>query len=54
MLWRTRCREPGSAHAEPRWPHLPVSIDVAYIVRNNIYLYGIRGEGKAPRTAPRH
>jgi len=36
------------------FPHQPVSIDVAYIVRNNIYLYGIRGEGKVPRTAPRH
>jgi L-iditol 2-dehydrogenase len=29
------------------FPHQPVSIDVAYIVRNNIYLYGIRGEGKS-------
>jgi L-iditol 2-dehydrogenase len=29
------------------FPHEPVSIDVAYIVRNNIYLYGIRGEGKS-------
>jgi 2-desacetyl-2-hydroxyethyl bacteriochlorophyllide A dehydrogenase len=28
------------------FPHEPTSIDVAYIVRNNIYLYGIRGEGK--------
>jgi threonine dehydrogenase-like Zn-dependent dehydrogenase len=29
------------------FPHEPVSIDVAHIVRNNIYLYGIRGEGKS-------
>jgi 2-desacetyl-2-hydroxyethyl bacteriochlorophyllide A dehydrogenase len=29
------------------FPHEPVPIDVAHIVRNNIYLYGIRGEGKS-------
>ncbi|MDT5152435.1 MAG: L-iditol 2-dehydrogenase [Mycobacterium sp.] len=29
------------------FPHQPVPIDVAFIVRNNIYLYGIRGEGKS-------
>ncbi|MCW2664804.1 MAG: alcohol dehydrogenase [Mycobacterium sp.] len=29
------------------FPHEPASIDIAYIVRNNIYLYGIRGEGKS-------
>jgi L-iditol 2-dehydrogenase len=29
------------------FPHEPPSIDVAHIVRNNIYLYGIRGEGKS-------
>jgi L-iditol 2-dehydrogenase len=28
-------------------PHEPVPVDVAYVVRNNIYLYGIRGEGKS-------
>ena len=28
------------------FPHEPPSIDVAHIVRNNIYVYGIRGEGK--------
>jgi threonine dehydrogenase-like Zn-dependent dehydrogenase len=27
--------------------HEPAAIDVAHIVRNNIYLYGIRGEGKS-------
>jgi 2-desacetyl-2-hydroxyethyl bacteriochlorophyllide A dehydrogenase len=29
------------------FPHEPASIDIAYLVRNNIYLYGIRGEGKS-------
>jgi threonine dehydrogenase-like Zn-dependent dehydrogenase len=29
------------------FPHEPVPIDVAALVRNNIYLYGIRGEGKS-------
>jgi threonine dehydrogenase-like Zn-dependent dehydrogenase len=28
------------------FPHEPALVDIAYIVRNNIYLYGIRGEGK--------
>ena len=29
------------------FPHEPVSVDLAYLVRNNIYLFGIRGEGKS-------
>ena len=29
------------------FPHDPDLIDVAHIVRNNIYLFGIRGEGKS-------
>jgi L-iditol 2-dehydrogenase len=29
------------------YPHEPVMVDVAHLVRNNIYLYGIRGEGKS-------
>src|SRR5262249_9314259 len=29
------------------FPHERVPVDVAHIVRNNIYLYGIRGEGKS-------
>jgi L-iditol 2-dehydrogenase len=29
------------------FPHQPAQIDVAHLVRNNIYLYGIRGEGKS-------
>jgi L-iditol 2-dehydrogenase len=29
------------------FPHEQVPIDVAYLVRNNIYLYGIRGEGRS-------
>jgi 2-desacetyl-2-hydroxyethyl bacteriochlorophyllide A dehydrogenase len=28
------------------FPQEPASIDIAHIVRNNIYLYGIRGEGR--------
>src|SRR5262245_13148068 len=29
------------------FPHEPVSVDLAYIVRNNIYVLGIRGEGRS-------
>ena len=29
------------------FPHEAVPVDVAYLVRNNIYVYGIRGEGKS-------
>ena len=29
------------------FPHEEAPVDVAHIVRNNIYLYGIRGEGKS-------
>jgi len=29
------------------FPHAPVPVDVAHIVRNNIYVYGIRGEGRS-------
>ena len=29
------------------FPHKPVEVDVAKFVINNIYLYGIRGEGKS-------
>src|SRR5262245_30491872 len=29
------------------FPHEQVPVDVAYLVRNNIYLYGIRGEGRS-------
>ncbi len=29
------------------FPHEPAAIDIAQIVRNNIYLFGIRGEGKS-------
>jgi threonine dehydrogenase-like Zn-dependent dehydrogenase len=28
------------------FPHGEASVDIAHIVRNNIYVYGIRGEGK--------
>ncbi len=29
------------------FPEKPVEVDVAYLVRNNIFLYGIRGEGRS-------
>jgi L-iditol 2-dehydrogenase len=29
------------------FPHEPVEVDVANLVRNNIYVFGIRGEGKS-------
>lgn len=29
------------------FPHEPAVVDVAYLVRNNIYMFGIRGEGKS-------
>ena len=29
------------------FPHAPVPVDLAYLVRNNIYVYGIRGEGQS-------
>jgi L-iditol 2-dehydrogenase len=29
------------------FPHEPVLVDLAYLVRNNIYVFGIRGEGKS-------
>ena len=28
------------------FPHGEAPVDIAHIVRNNIYVYGIRGEGK--------
>lgn len=29
------------------FPHEPETVDIGHIVRNNIYVYGIRGEGKS-------
>ena len=29
------------------FPHEPAEVDIAYLVRNNIYVFGIRGEGKS-------
>ena len=29
------------------FPHEPVTVDVAHLVRNNIYVFGIRGEGRS-------
>jgi threonine dehydrogenase-like Zn-dependent dehydrogenase len=29
------------------FPHEPAMVDIAHLVRNNIYVFGIRGEGKS-------
>ena len=29
------------------FPHVPVTVDLPHAVRNNVYVYGIRGEGKS-------
>jgi threonine dehydrogenase-like Zn-dependent dehydrogenase len=29
------------------FPHDPAVVDVAHLVRNNMYVYGIRGEGRS-------
>ena len=29
------------------FPHEPVTVDIAHLVRNNIYVFGIRGEGRS-------
>jgi L-iditol 2-dehydrogenase len=29
------------------FPHEPVLVDLPHIARNNVYVYGIRGEGKS-------
>lgn len=29
------------------FPHEPVNVDIAHLVKNNIYIYGIRGEGRS-------
>ena len=34
------------------FPHDPATVDLPHVVKNNIYLYGIRGEGAAPPIAP--
>src|ERR1700720_635672 len=34
------------------FPHQETPVDVAHIVRNNIYLFGIRGEGKSATHRP--
>jgi Zinc-binding dehydrogenase len=35
------------------FPADPMPVDLAYIVRNNIYVFGIRGEGKSATPRPR-
>ena len=54
MLGRAQRGERGGPHGQSRRQGLPrglpareTPVDVAHIVRNNIYLYGIRGEGKS-------
>jgi threonine dehydrogenase-like Zn-dependent dehydrogenase len=42
---RMLCR--GGKICLAAFPHEPVPVDVAALVRNNIYLYGIRGEGRS-------
>jgi L-iditol 2-dehydrogenase len=44
----------GGPHGQPRgkiclaaFPHDKVQADIAQIVRNNVYVYGIRGEGRS-------
>ena len=34
------------------FPHEPIEVDVANLVRNNVYVYGIRARERARRTAP--
>jgi L-iditol 2-dehydrogenase len=29
------------------FPHDPVTIDLPHLVKNNVYVYGIRGEGRS-------
>jgi L-iditol 2-dehydrogenase len=29
------------------FPHHPVTTDLAHLVKNNVYVYGIRGEGRS-------
>ena len=29
------------------FPHDPIKVNIPYMVINNIYMYGIRGEGKS-------
>ena len=37
----------AAASASPPFPREPVPVDLAHLVRNNIYVFGIRGEGKS-------
>lgn len=32
------------------FPHEPIDFDIAQLVRNNVYVYGIRGEGRSATT----
>jgi L-iditol 2-dehydrogenase len=37
----------GGKRCLAAFPHDPVVLDLAYLVRSNIYAYGIRGEGRS-------
>ena len=43
----TRMVNRGGRVCLAAFPSGPAEVDIAYIVRNNIYLYGIRGEGRS-------
>ena len=45
LLRRTFCHCRESCLAA--FPHEPVTTNLAHLVRNNIYVYGIRGEGRS-------
>ena len=38
---------PGGKICLAAFPHDPVTLDLAHLVKNNIYAYGIRGEGRS-------
>src|SRR6201989_1551333 len=40
-------RTSGGPISRAAFPQEPVSVDLAHIVRNNIYVFGIRGEGRS-------
>src|SRR5262249_58587429 len=42
-----RMRSGGGKLCLAAFPHEPVLVDVAHLVRNNIYVFGIRGEGRS-------
>ena len=45
--FRTRVFTETELSRAARRPHEAATLDIAHLVRNNIYAYGIRGEGKS-------